>query len=144
MFDALRKRQDELGMPQTLFRKGKDRSTKKYLVVSATNRSGNYNGTVGSNDNGLAVYPYVPDDEMEADDQSNVLDWLDHGEIVTAIRSKTVADARAPPPPLAVVAATLIYNIDPKIQRDVLWIEHDRGGWSPTIVDGKTRLIPLD
>eukprot|EP00531_Pseudo-nitzschia_arenysensis_P008089 CAMPEP_0116115594 /NCGR_PEP_ID=MMETSP0329-20121206/587_1 /TAXON_ID=697910 /ORGANISM="Pseudo-nitzschia arenysensis, Strain B593" /LENGTH=235 /DNA_ID=CAMNT_0003609031 /DNA_START=121 /DNA_END=828 /DNA_ORIENTATION=- len=144
IFDALRKRQDELGMPQTLFRKRKDPKPKKYLVVSATDKSDNYNGTVSSNGDGLAIYPYIPDDEVEANDESNILDWLDHGEIVTAIRSKTVADESVPPPPMAVMAATAIYNIDPKIQRDVLWIEHDRGGWSPTIVDGTTRLIPLD
>ncbi len=140
MFEALRKRQEQLGIPKTLFGKRKDPKPRKYLVVT-DNKS---DRTMVDNGDGLAIYPFVPEDEVEANDESNVLDWLDQGEIVTAIRSKKVADESVPPPPIAVKAATLIYNVQPKIHRDVLWIEHDRGGWSPTIVDGTTRLIPID
>ena len=140
LFKALRKRQEQLGIPKTLFGKRKDPKPRKYLVVTDNNSD----GTMSDTGDGLAIYPFVPEDQVEADDESNVLDRLGHGEIVTAIRSKKVADESVPPPPMVVKAATLIYNVQPKIHRYVLWIEHDRGGWSPTIVDGATRLIPID
>lgn len=143
MYEALRKRQDELGIPRALpSNKPKDEKVMKpqrYRVVSSSNNSNNT-----SYEDGLAIYPFVPENAVEANDESNVLDRLDTGEIVTAVRRKSVADASAEPPRMSVVAATAIYNVQLKIRTDILWIEHDRGGWSPCIVDGETRLIPVE
>jgi hypothetical protein len=144
MYESLRKRQDELDMPRTLpmgkTYDEKDATPQRYRVVSSKNS----NSTSCNGDDGLAIYPFVPENDMEANDESNVLDWLDHGEIVTAVRKKKVADANVDPPRMAVVAATAIYNVQHKIRTDILWIEHDKGGWSPSIVDGVTRLVPID
>lgn len=147
MFESLRKRQNELGIRGRSFPRtdhGKKKTLTKYLVVTPKD---NYNDTIVQSHgecNGLAVYPFVPEDEVEANDESNILDWLEHGEIVEAIRTKKVSDDSVTPPSMAVMAATLIYNVPNKIETDVLWIEHDKGGWSPTIVDGVTRLIPIN
>ena len=145
MYESLRKRQDELGLPRTLYtskiREVDDATPCRYRVVG----SNNSNSTSGENyEDCLAIYPFVPEDEVESNDESNVLDRLCHGEIVTAVRKKSVADANAAPPRMAVVAATAIYNVQHQIRTDILWIEHDRGGWSPSIVDGVIRLIPVD
>jgi len=152
MHESLRKRQAELDIRTTRFgktAKDKDTTPRMYIVVAPTNNSNStsYNGTsdnTNESKNRLPIYPFVPEDEVEFNDEYNVLDWLDHGEIVKAIRTKKVNDHSVPPPPMAVVAATMIYSVPTKIQTDILWIEHDRGGWSPTIVDGVKRLIPID
>eukprot|EP00535_Pseudo-nitzschia_heimii_P008707 CAMPEP_0197180950 /NCGR_PEP_ID=MMETSP1423-20130617/5380_1 /TAXON_ID=476441 /ORGANISM="Pseudo-nitzschia heimii, Strain UNC1101" /LENGTH=260 /DNA_ID=CAMNT_0042631099 /DNA_START=185 /DNA_END=964 /DNA_ORIENTATION=- len=149
IFDSLRKRQDELGIPRTLYKtKSRNADNKKpqmYRVVSS-NKNKNYNGTSMENDDDdcLAIYPFVPEGDVEANDESNILDRLRDGEIVTAVRQQRVIDENAAPLPMAVVAATAIYNVQHKIRTDILWIEHDRGGWSPSIVDGVTRLVPVN
>ena len=147
MFESLRKRQDELGIQRTIARttdRWKKMTPTKYIVITPKSPQ---NGTIVQSDgdcNGLAVYPFVPEDEVEARDESNILDWLEHGEIVEAVRAKKVTDDSVPPPSTAVMAAAMIYNVPSKIQSEILWIEHDKGGWSPTIVDGVTRLIPIN
>jgi hypothetical protein len=146
MYESLRKRQDELDMPRTLLPTGKtnneeDAAPQRYRVVSSKISNST---SCDDDDDGLAIYGFVPETDMEANDESNVLDWLDHGEIVTAFRRKKVTDTNVDPPRMAVVAATAIYNVQHKIRTDILWIEHDKGGWSPSIVDGVTRLVPID
>lgn len=152
MYEALHKRQDELGMPRTLnnrdTRLSKDQP-QRYKVV-ASNSNPYLNSTSQNNSNnfddedGLAIYPFVPESEVEINDTSNILDSLQQGEIITAMRKKRVVDFSVNPPPMAVVAAKAIYNVQTKIQTDILWIEHDKGGWSPSVVNGVTRLIPVD
>ena len=64
---------------------------------------------------GLNVYLNVPDDFLEAEDETNIYGQLEHGEIVTAVGP-----------------------------RQGIWIEHDKGGWSPMFdTNGRTRLAPL-
>jgi len=148
MYISLRKRQDELGIARTIFTKDSEheqqqkKAPQRFRVVYQQHSSNN--NINNNNDEGLAIYPFVPESEVEANDESNVLDWLDHGEIVTAVRQKKVVDANLPPPRMAVVAATAIYNVQNTIQTRILWIEHDKGGWSPSIVNGVTRLVPVD
>jgi len=172
----------------------------KYRVVcrSESNRGGNSNSsdTAAANDHTtndidracddddvddssllLEIYLFVPENEAEASDESNILDRLRHGEIVTSIQKRTVRcsrssssnnnntsteRARRPADVAKILAASIIYNVDTGIdpftpvlrgQRGgdddddddhVLWIEHDKGGWSPSMVDGILRLVPLD
>ena len=63
----------------------------------------------------LNVYIIIPETETERNDPTNVIGELDHGEIVTAIGPN-----------------------------EGMWIEHDYGGWSERIVDGVSRLLPID
>uniref|UniRef100_A0A7S1G0U4 Uncharacterized protein n=1 Tax=Corethron hystrix TaxID=216773 RepID=A0A7S1G0U4_9STRA len=63
----------------------------------------------------LNVYLNVPRDDFEAQDESNIVNRLEDGEIVTT----TGPD-------------------------EGCWIEHDAGGWSSSIIDGKVRLEPLE
>lgn len=148
MYESLRKRQDKLDMPRTLLPTGKpnneeDATPQRYRVVSSNN-SNITSCDDDDDDGGLAIYGFVPENDMEANDESNVLDWLNHGEIVTAVRRKKVTDTNVDPPRMAVMAVAAIYNVQHKIRTDILWIEHDKGGWSPSIVDGVTRLVPID
>lgn len=169
IYESLTKRQDELGISRILPTSktsntdddDDDTAPQRYRVVSSNNKNNNNNNDnnvdddtntskdsdndIDNNDEeGLAIYLFVPENDSEANDKSNVLDLLHHGEIVTAVQKKKVADANAAPLRMAVVAATAIYNVQHNIQTDILWIEHDKGGWSPAIVDGVTRLIPID
>lgn len=152
MYEALYERQGELGMPRTLntrdTRLSKDQPPQRYKVV-ASNCIRNLNNTSQINNNfndedGLAIYPFVPEGEVETNDASNILDNLEQGEIITAMRKKTVVDSSVNPPRMAVVAATAIYNVQHTMHTDILWIEHDKGGWSPSVVNGVTRLVPVD
>eukprot|EP00536_Pseudo-nitzschia_multiseries_P003881 jgi/Psemu1/8740/gm1.8740_g len=170
--ESLRNRQEQLGLvvvpggeqPNTSPKFGSnggrdEQSPRRYRVVSSCRGNNNNNNNSSSSEDGngsgndgdddedlLKIYLVVPENEAEASDRSNVLDCLKHGEVVTSIQQRTVSSGEPVRP--AVVAASIIYNIDPATtmlkQRDVLWIEHDKGGWSPSIVDGVTRLVPID
>lgn len=189
MQDSLKKRKEELGIRERAPRlplptdnrsdeKIKTTVPRKYRVVPSsmdndnsnsndnTDGSGNKrndNDAAANDDNSedlLKIYLFVPEDEIDASDESNVMDRLQNGEIVTSERTKTVAEANdeaaaaaaaeAARVPVAVAAARAIYNVPgpaPPASASpsgVLWIEHDRGGWSPSVVNGATRLIPID
>ena len=146
MYESLWKRQDELGIRKDMYKRvgdAKDTKPRKFKVAPPSNNSANNTITKFDYDDGLAIYAYVPENAVEANDESNVVDRLDPGEIIVAKRIKKFPDANAPPPRLAVVAATAIYNVQNSIRTDILWIEHDRGGWSPSFVDGVRRLVPI-
>lgn len=67
------------------------------------------------NEQHLNVYLIIPETEYEAQDKTNIMGRLKHGEIV---RSTSPQEG--------------------------IWIEHDKGGWSPSVVDGMTRLVPIE
>jgi len=103
IFNSLRQRQDELGM---MSKKKKKKAQRKYRVNNTTTTTELLL---------LNVYMFIPQDEYEINDRSNIMDQLKDGEIVTSVGGDEKGG----------------------------WIEHDRGGWSPTVVDGITRLIPI-
>ena len=119
---------------------------------SSSSSSGNNSSideTTGENraeNDPLKIYLMVPENEVEATDESNVLDYLEHGEVITAVGKRRVAPSDPVRP--EVLAASIIYNAgDPSVlrkHREVLWIEHDKGGWSPCAIDGVTRLVPIE
>lgn len=63
----------------------------------------------------LNVYLNIPETEYEELDVSNIIHQLRNGDVV-----KSTAPSRG------------------------IWIEHDQGGWSALVVDGKVRLELLD
>jgi len=62
----------------------------------------------------LNVYLDIPENDIERCDKTNIINQLESGEIVTSVGP-----------------------------RKGVWIEHDKGGWSPTVLDGFTRLRPV-
>ena len=118
-----------------------DKSTP--VVDENTNTKNDDNGNDNDDDDLLKVYLFVPENDFDANDETNVFDRLRNGEIVTSVRRKKRVvkinddDAKS--------------NNNNKNQSSnnnnenvVIWIEHDRGGWSPSIVAGVTRLIPIE
>ena len=91
----------------------------------------------------LNVYLNIPETEDEANDQTNILCRLGHGDIVRSVSSSTISTT----------TSSVVSNRDRTTSntckrkesiQQVHWIEHDMGGWSPTTVDGMTRLVPID
>jgi len=86
----------------------------------------------------LNVYLNIPETEYEANDQTNILCRLGHGDIVRSVSSMISSSS----------SASSSYSVNGSTSSskslEVNWIEHDMGGWSPTIVDGMTRLVPID
>jgi hypothetical protein len=84
----------------------------------------------------LNVYLLIPETDYEATDETNIMGQLRHGEVVRSMTTTTAA-------------ATLDTSTGSTTKPNntygrICWIEHDKGGWSPTVVDGMTRLIPID
>merc|ERR1712238_308029 len=170
IYTALRKRQKELGIVQVGDHKNrvaekmmKKTQPQRYRVVSSVDiihTSKNNNSTAYQQDEHipddndlLKVYIFVPENDWDANDESNVLERLKHGDIITSINkeitsSKTTTTTNSKSLSLSSTSKTKTTStpstIDPNFIVDVTWIEHDRGGWSPSIVNGVTRLIPID
>jgi len=141
IYNSLRKRQNELGILL---------KPERYRVVSSNNNNNNNSNNVdvdvdvdNVNNFLLKVYLFLPENDWDANDESNVFDRLDHGEIITSINKEKITASAS--------ASASDSNINPdndtddysSVGEEVIWIEHDRGGWSPTTVDGIIRLIPI-
>merc|ERR1712238_47354 len=171
IYTALRKRQKELGIVQVGDHKNrvaekmmKKTQPQRYRVVSSsdiihTSKNNNSSTTYQQDEHKyddndlLKVYIFVPENDWDANDESNVLERLKHGDIITSINkeitsSKTTTTSNSKSLSLLSTSKTKTTStpstIDPNFVVDVTWIEHDRGGWSPSIVNGVTRLIPID
>ena len=148
-------------------RKKKNKTTRKkkampqrYRVVSSAminNRNQNNNNnnnntssnayedaTSGRYD-ALNVYLFLPENNLDLNDKSNIIYRLDHGEIITSTTKKTVLVAAEDDKQQAQQQQQKQQQQQQQQQSTaVLWIEHDRGGWSPSIVNGVTRLVPIE
>jgi len=140
IFDSFRKRQKELGIVPTktmYIQKNKQQKPQKYLVVSSL-KEGNCNEDDGDDVDLLKVYLFVPENDSDSTDESNIFDQLRNGEIVTLLSMKRVlVESRN------YIGVNKTASDDKTPTQEIIWIEHDRGGWSPSIVDGITRLIPM-
>jgi hypothetical protein len=137
IYNSLRKRQNELGILL---------KPERYRVVSSNNNNNNNSNNVdvdvdNVNNFLLKVYLFLPENDWDANDESNVFDRLNHGEIITSINKEKISASTS--------ASDSNNNTDNdtddylSVGEEVIWIEHDRGGWSPTTVDGIIRLIPI-
>lgn len=99
VYESLKERQKELGVG------------KLYRCCNPSNTMRQEK----EDDNGLLnVYLNIPESKYEAEDPTNIINKLQHGEIVVALSPK-----------------------------EGIWIEHDGGGWSAMTIDGFDRLEPL-
>mmetsp|Transcript_34268 Transcript_34268/g.37034 ORF Transcript_34268/g.37034 Transcript_34268/m.37034 type:complete len:423 (-) Transcript_34268:63-1331(-) len=164
IYTALRKRQKELGIVQVGDHKNRvaekmmqNTQPQRYRVVSPSdilhnsksiNNSTTYNDHNHDDDDLLKVYIFVPENDWDANDESNVLERLNHGDIITSINKEITSSKTTTTNSKSSASKTKTTStpstIDPNFVVDVTWIEHDRGGWSPSIVNGITRLIPID
>jgi len=93
----------------------------------------------------LNVYLFLPENNLDLNDKSNIIYRLDHGEIITSTTKKTVPVAVEDDKQQAQQQQQKQQQQQQQQQSTaVLWIEHDRGGWSPSIVNGVTRLVPIE
>lgn len=147
IYKSLRQRQKELGLVVVVAteegintttadpnknnakkKKKKKNLPQRYRVVSTMRNDGDINS---DGHDPLKVYLFIPENKWDLNDESNVIYRLDHGEVITSTKTETIR------------------GVDNKQQQQlttttVLWIEHDRGGWSPSIVDGITRLVLIE
>jgi len=170
IYTSLRKRQKELGIVQVdhkhiMVAEKMNKTPQRYRVVSSSDihNSDNRNSTAyqdkDDDDDLLKVYIFVPEDDRDANDESNVLERLNHGEIITSINQEITSSSSSSSTTTSTnnkssslssssktktTTSSSASTIDPNFVVEVTWIEHDRGGWSPCIVDGITRLIPID
>ena len=72
----------------------------------------------------------IPDNDLEANDKTNIFDRLNHGDIITSVCQRKVPN-------------TFNSRDNDKDTDLIIWIEHDQGGWSPSTVNGVQRLIPI-
>eukprot|EP00592_Proboscia_alata_P027155 CAMPEP_0194434068 /NCGR_PEP_ID=MMETSP0176-20130528/80887_1 /TAXON_ID=216777 /ORGANISM="Proboscia alata, Strain PI-D3" /LENGTH=192 /DNA_ID=CAMNT_0039252017 /DNA_START=32 /DNA_END=610 /DNA_ORIENTATION=+ len=105
LYSSFKKRQEELGIIGKRYR-CRNPATAKGIMKQGKK--------VESSDLLLNVYLMIPENEVEAKDESNIINRLVDGETV-----ESIGPSRG------------------------IWIEHDGGGWSPSIVDGHTRLTRL-
>ena len=92
----------------------------------------------------LNVYLFLPENNLDLNDKSNIIYRLDHGEIITSTTKKTVPVAVEDDKQQAQQQQQKQQQQQQQQSTAVLWIEHDRGGWSPSIVNGVTRLVPIE
>merc|ERR1712238_230042 len=114
IYTALRKRQKELGIVQVGDHKNrvaetmmKNTQPQRYRVVSSSDiihtSSKNKNSTTtyqqdehipdDDDDDLLKVYIFVPENDWDANDESNVLERLNHGEIITSINQEITSSS---------------------------------------------------
>ena len=132
----------------------------RYRVVSSAminnrnqNNNNNNNNNTSSNAcedatishyDALNVYLFLPENNLDLNDKSNIIYRLDHGEIITSTTKKTVLVAAEDDEQQAQQQQQKQQQQQQQQSTAVLWIEHDRGGWSPSIVNGVTRLVPIE
>jgi hypothetical protein len=85
----------------------------------------------------LNVYLNIPETESEACDETNIMGRLRHGEIVRSMSTSEQRPSQQHQPQRKYVEGRATATT-------TIWIEHDKGGWSPTVVDGMTRLVPIN
>merc|ERR1711865_723856 len=146
-------------------RKKKNKTTRnkkampqRYRVVSSAmintrNQNNNNNNNTSSHAcedatsgryDALNVYLFLPENNLDLNDKSNIIYRLDHGEIITSTTKKTVPVAVEDDKQQAQQQQQKQQQQQQQQSTAVLWIEHDRGGWSPSIVNGVTRLVPIE
>merc|ERR1712238_547907 len=106
IYTALRKRQKELGIVQVGDHKNrvaekvmKKTQPQRYRVVSSVDIHTSYNSNnsttayqqdehIPDDNDLLKVYIFVPENDWDANDESNVLERLKHGDIITSINKE--------------------------------------------------------
>merc|ERR1740130_1616600 len=123
-----------------------NKTPQRYRVVSSSNIHSNSNSNRNStayhdDDDLLKVYIFVPEDDWDANDESNVLERLNHGEIITSINQEITSSSSSSSTTSTnnnnksssslsssskTKTTTSASTIDPNFVVEVTWIEHDR------------------